>query len=130
VVGPSPDEHDIIDEDIDDGGDIENIEDGGAGAETEAEAEAEADAGAELIANAKRRHGALGAVVAAGMFGLDQALGRKVKQEAPIVVSAPTEPVDIDTEGMAVTADDGTSFVAPALPRTQPKVATNRRPRR
>jgi hypothetical protein len=126
VVGPSPDEHDIIDEDIDDGGDIENIEDGGAGAETEAEA----DAGAELIANAKRRHGALGAVVAAGMFGLDQALGRKVKQEAPIVVSAPTEPVDIDTEGMAVTADDGTSFVAPALPRTQPKVATNRRPRR
>jgi hypothetical protein len=127
VVGPSPDEHDIIDEDIDDGGDIaniEDIEDGGA------EAETEADAGAELIANAKRRHGALGAVVAAGMFGLDQALGRKVKQEAPIVVSAPTEPVDIDTEGMAVTADDGTSFVAPALPRTQPKVATNRRPRR
>jgi hypothetical protein len=126
VVGPSPDEHDIIDEDI--AAEIEaDIE---AGEEADEEADEEAEAGAELIANAKRRHGALGAVVAAGMFGLDQALGRKVKQEAPIVVSAPTEPVDIDTEGMAVTADDGTSFVAPPLPRTQPKVATNRRPRR
>ena len=34
------------------------------------------------------RHGAAGAIVAAGMFGLDQALGRKPKEEAPIVMAA------------------------------------------
>ena len=53
------------------------------------------DDGPALIANAKRRHGTLGGVVAAGMFGLDQALGRRVKQETQVVVAAPTEPVDI-----------------------------------
>lgn len=61
------------------------------------------------------------------MFGLDQALGRKVKQEAPIVVSAPTEPVDIDSEGIEVVIDDVTSLVAPALPRSAPLPSTARR---
>lgn len=132
VVGASPEEHETTysETGAETGADVP--------AETAAEAVAGIDGqldgeldGAELIANARRRHGATGAIVAAGMFGLDQALsGRKVKQEAPIVVSAPTEPVDIDTAGIALTVDDETSVVAPALPRVAPRVASRRRTRR
>lgn len=124
VVGASPAEHETTDSET--GADADGV----VGADAGYAGEVEVD-GAELIANAKRRHGAAGAIVAAGMFGLDQALhGRKVKQEAPIVVSAPTEPVDIDTEGIALMVDDETSVVAPALPRVAPRVAARRRTRR
>ena len=61
-----------------------------------------------------------GAIVAAGMFGLDQALGRKPKEEAPIVMAAADEPVDIDHEGIIVPVDDGVSVVAPPQPRSDP----------
>jgi GntR family transcriptional regulator/MocR family aminotransferase len=40
------------------------------------------------------------AMLAAGMFGIDVALGRKPREEAPVVVAASTEPVDIDTDGL------------------------------
>jgi hypothetical protein len=84
----------------------------------------------DIVANARRRHGALGAVMAAGMLGIDQVLGRKPREEAPIVVSSNSEPVDIDTDGIAVSVDDGLSVIAPALPRTPPTVAPARRRRR
>ena len=48
----------------------------------------------ETIAHARRRHGAAGAIIAAGMLGLDQVLGRKPREEAPIVISTGDEPVD------------------------------------
>ena len=51
------------------------------------------------VSTARRRHGGVGAIMAAGMFGLDQALGRKPKEEAPIVMAASDEPVDIDQRG-------------------------------
>lgn len=88
------------------------------------------DDGPTLIANAQRRHGALGGVVAAGMFGLDQALGRRVKQETQVVVAAPTEPVDIDADGIAIAVDDTTSIVVPAQQRSTLKIPARRRPRR
>jgi hypothetical protein len=79
---------------------------------------------------ARRRHGAAGAIVAAGMFGLDQALGRKPREEAPIVMAASDEPVDIDNEGIVVPVDSGTSILAPPQPRSEPLPARRRRKRR
>ncbi len=79
---------------------------------------------------ARRRHGAAGAIVAAGMFGLDQALGRKPKEEAPIVMAAADEPVDIDNEGIIVPVDRDLSVIAPPQPRSDPLPSRRRRKRR
>ncbi len=82
------------------------------------------------VRTARRRHGAAGAIVAAGMFGLDQALGRKPKEEAPIVMAAADEPVDIDHQGIIVPVDDGLSVIAPPQPRSEPLPTRRRRKRR
>jgi hypothetical protein len=82
------------------------------------------------VRTARRRHGAAGAIVAAGMFGLDQALGRKPREEAPIVVSASDNPVDIDHEGITVPVDEQLSVVAPPQPRSDPLPSRRRRSRR
>jgi len=79
---------------------------------------------------ARRRHGTAGAIVAAGMLGLDQVLGRKPKEEAPIVMAASDQPVDIDDSGITVPVDEGTSVVAPPQPRSDPIAAKRRRKRR
>ncbi|MBI5087975.1 MAG: hypothetical protein HZB15_03655 [Actinobacteria bacterium] len=85
---------------------------------------------AAIIAAARRRHGSFGAVVAAGMLGFEKLLGRKPKEEAPIVVDAPTEPVDIDSDGITLAVDDLTTVVAPPLPRVAPTPTPTRRRRR
>ena len=82
------------------------------------------------IRAARRRHGAAGAIVAAGMFGLDQALGRKPREEAPIVMAAADEPVDIDHEGIIVPVDHDLSVIAPPQPRSDPLPSRRRRKRR
>ena len=118
-------------------GDDHEVRDGVAGEgedDIEEAIDGEADAGTEVllapvsdpIATARRLHGARGALLAAGMFGIDVALGRKPREDVPVVVAANDEPIDIDTEGIAITLDDNTSVVAPALPRSEPQ----RRPRR
>ena len=84
-------------------------------------------AGGDIIDTARRRHGTVGAVVAAGMLGIEQVLGRKPKEEAPIVVAAPTDPLDVDRDGIAVVIDDEVALVAPALPRTAPVLRQNKR---
>jgi hypothetical protein len=84
----------------------------------------------QLIAAARRRHGALGGIVAAGMLGIDKVLGRKPREEIPVVVAAPTEPIDIDADGITVALDADTDVVSPPLPRTAPKIAPTRRRRR
>jgi len=74
-----------------------------------------------LIATARRRHGVAGAALMAGMLGMDEALGlRKKKEEAPIVVSAATDPLDIDDDGIDVPIDEQTSVYAPPQPRSGP----------
>ncbi len=83
-----------------------------------------------MIATARRRHGSMGAVIAAGMLGLDQAMGRKPREEAPIVMAASDEPIDIDTDGIVVPVDDETSVLAPAQPRVDPFAPRPRRRRR
>ncbi len=84
------------------------------------------DAGGDIatrIAHAKRRHGAAGAALAAGMLGVDQIVnGRKPREEAPIVVAANSDPLDIDTDGISVTLADA-EVVAPPQPRTEPKTS-------
>ncbi len=82
------------------------------------------------VRTARRRHGAAGAIMAAGMFGLDQALGRKPKEEVPIVMAASDEPVDIDDLGIIVPVDDVVSVVAPPQPRSDPLPSRRRRKRR
>jgi hypothetical protein len=81
----------------------------------------------DIIGAARRRHGTAGAIVAAGMLGIEQVLGRKPKEEAPIVVAAPTDPLDVDRDGIAVVIDDGVALVAPPLPRTAPVQRQNKR---
>lgn len=79
------------------------------------------------VATARRRHGAAGAIVAAGMLGIDQVLGRKPKEEAPIVVAASDQPIDIDTDGIRVPVDEHTDVVAPPQPRHDPFARKARR---
>jgi len=80
------------------------------------------------VGTARRRHGAAGAMLAAGMFGVDIALGRKPKEEAPVVIASSSDPIDIETDGIVVPVDDVTSVFAPPQPRTDP--FPPRRPRR
>lgn len=82
------------------------------------------------VATARRRYGAGGAIVAAGMLGIDQVLGRRVKEEAPIVVAASDQPIDIDTDGITVPVDEDTDVVVPPQPRPDPFARTPRRRRR
>lgn len=79
------------------------------------------------VSTARRRHGAAGAMLAAGMFGLDIAMGRKPKEEAPIVMAASSEPVDIDKDGIEVPIDDTTSVYAPPQPPSDPFPPRRRR---
>jgi hypothetical protein len=80
---------------------------------------------ADPVAVARRRHGAAGAMLAAGLFGVDVALGRKPREDIPVVVASNSEPTDIDADGIDIGVDDSTRVVSPALPRSEPS-----RPRR
>ena len=84
-----------------------------------------------LIATGRRRYGAAGAIMGAGFLGIEKALGlRKVKEEAPIVIAAVTDPLDIDTDGIDVPVDDQTSIYAPPQPRSKPHSKSHAKPTR
>lgn len=75
------------------------------------------------IATARRQHGIAGAIMAGAMLAIDEAMGlRKVKQEAPIVIDASSDPLDIDSDGIDIPVDDQTSVFAPPQPRSKPHV--------
>ena len=83
---------------------------------------------ADMVANARRRHGAAGAMLAAGLVAMDDLLmGRPVKEQAPVVVANPTEPHDVDRDGITVPIDEEKSVYAPPQPPPDP---FPRRPRR
>ena len=71
----------------------------------------------DIIANARRRYGTGGALLAAGMLGLDNLLREKVKPDSVQVQESPTEPVDVDSDGIQVAIDETLSANAPALER-------------
>lgn len=77
----------------------------------------EPSADADLIANARRRYGSGGALLAAGMLGLDNILREKYKPDSVQVQQAPTDPTDLDAEGIRVAIDESLSVNAPALER-------------
>lgn len=87
--------------------------------------EAPLPADLQMMQTAQRRYGAVGAFVAGGMLGLDRILGRKVKEEAPVVWEAAGEPEDID-RGMTIDIDDDTSVVS-APHRARQRVIRRRR---
>lgn len=70
-------------------------------------------------------------MLAAGMLGLEQAMGlRKPKEEAPIVVDANDDPIDIDRDGIMFAVDEGMSVFARPQPRSAPLLGRRRRRRR
>lgn len=75
----------------------------------------------EPVSTARRKHGAAGAMLAAGMFGVDIALGRKPKEEVPVVVDASSDPEDLDKDGIVIPIDASTRVVSPPLPRHEPR---------
>jgi hypothetical protein len=82
---------------------------------------------ASQIARRVRQRSGIGAgALAAALMGMRDVLEGPPKLSAPVVVASPTEPTDIDTDGMHV--DMGEVAVAsPALPPTE---ATVKKPRR
>ncbi|MCU1400082.1 MAG: hypothetical protein JWN62_3191 [Acidimicrobiales bacterium] len=81
------------------------------------------------VATARRRHGLGGAMIAAGMFGLDQALTGKQKPDHAEIQESSSEPVDVDKDGITVVIDDATTIQTPALER-RPPVGLNKKPKR
>lgn len=73
-----------------------------------------------MIESARRRHGTMGAALGAGMFGLDQALTGKQKPDVVQIQEAPSDPVDVDKNGIQLMIDELTSVNAPALERRDP----------
>ncbi len=74
----------------------------------------------DMIETARRKYGTGGAAIAAGMFGLDIALGNKKKPESVQIQEAPSQPVDVDTDGIEIPVDMTTTVTAPALARRSP----------
>jgi hypothetical protein len=81
------------------------------------------------VDTARRRHGAAGAILAAGMFGVDIALGRKPKEDAPVVIASSSDPTDIDTDGIRIPLDAATDLIAPPQPPSDPYAPKPRRRR-
>ena len=72
---------------------------------------------AAMVQRARRRYGAVGAIVAGGMLGLDKVLGRKPKEEGAQVQEAVGEPGDIDRTGIVVDVDEHRSVHTRPAPR-------------
>ena len=77
----------------------------------------------DMIERARRRYGAMGAVVASGMLGIDKILGRKPNEEIPAVWEASGEPGDIDKDGIAIDIDDSTQVRSNPGSPTDPSIA-------
>src|SRR5215213_639953 len=85
---------------------------------------------ADVIEYARRRYGAGGGMLAAGMLGLDIALGNKKKPDSVQVQEASSDPVDVDTSGISVIVDERTEVAAPPLERREPLGLKKKRSRR
>jgi hypothetical protein len=90
---------------------------------------AAAGSDAQMLQSARRRAGTPGVILAGAMLGLRDVLEGKPKEDVAVVVASPTEPTDIDNDGIAVTAGDVTMH-APALPHHERTVIPRHRRRR
>lgn len=84
----------------------------------------------DVIATARRRYGGGGALLAAGLLGLDRVLTDKKKAESVQVQEAASDPIDVDRSGIQVLIDERTSVEAPPLERRDPLSPKKKRSRR
>lgn len=82
---------------------------------------------ADLIRRARHKYGAMGAIVASSMLGLDKLLGRKPKEEGAVVWEASGEPEDIDKDGISIHIDDATTVHASKRSRLHGRHVRKRR---
>ena len=85
-----------------------------------------------MRARGRQIGGLAGAAVAGAMIAIRDIVEGPPKDEGAVVVDAPTEPEDIDTDGLELAADDiggGHDLAVPAQPRRAPIVGrrTSRR---
>ena len=81
-----------------------------------------------MIERARRKYGAVGAVVASSMLGIERVLGRKPKEEEPAVWEASGEPGDIDNDGITIEVDDETQVVSRPKASRRTRRVVKRRP--
>lgn len=81
-------------------------------------------AGHEAVRHARRRYGVAGAMLAGAMVALRDLL-EKPKDDQAVVVDAPSEPTDMDHDGITVPVAPGMAAHSPARlrPPTDPAVA-------
>lgn len=84
----------------------------------------------DMVETARQRYGKGGAAMAAGMFGLDVALGLKKKPESVQVQEASSKPVNLDSDGFEMPIDASTTVATPALERRPPIGVGKRKSRR
>ena len=82
------------------------------------------------VAQAHRRHGIAGAILAGGMIAIDQIMGRKPKEQPAAVQEFSGEPGDIDTNGISIAVDENTTVFSPAPHLRRANSRTVRRRRR
>jgi hypothetical protein len=68
------------------------------------------------VAAARRRYGVVGAALAGAMIALRDVF-EKPKDDQAVVVDAPSDPKDMDDDGITVPLADGTAAHSPARPR-------------
>jgi hypothetical protein len=68
----------------------------------------------DMVSRAAQRYGVVGAMLAGSMVAFDRLLGRKPKEEAPVVFEASGEPGNIDDDGITLILDDNTTIMSPA----------------
>jgi hypothetical protein len=80
-----------------------------------------AEARASAIAAGRRKAGLAGAAMAGAMLAVSDIVEGPKKDDAPVVVEASSDPLDVDTDGVALTVD-GVDVAAPPLTRLPPVV--------
>jgi hypothetical protein len=82
---------------------------------------------AEFVRRAQRKYGAMGAIVASSMLGLDKLLGRKPKEDGAVIWESPSEPEDIDKDGITISINESTSIHAMSRSRAHGRHVRKRR---
>ena len=88
---------------------------------------------AAMIARGRQIGGVAGAALAGAMIAIRDVYEGRPKDEGSVVVDAPTEPEDIDADGVALAADEvggQHDLAVPPQPRRAPIVSGRRTSRR
>jgi hypothetical protein len=85
----------------------------------------ELDRNRSMVAEGRRKGGAVGAAMAGAMIALRDIMEGPKKDEGVVVVDSPTDPIDLDEDGVRLDADEVGSahdIDVPAQPRRAPIV--------